>query len=353
MRKIFIHNPFFRICAPLLFGVLVYLLILLVNNDLNQIGKIFNNGELYVCIVLSYLSLESLRLTIVVFSMQLTKDIAYQKKIITQIIVSAIVSMAAVAAGVASYFYWIAGFTVGMAELQIFLWIFGITALLYNLLYFSNEYLLKENTIKVEEEKHLRDKLEAEFVAFKNEINPDLLYESLETLVQTLHHRIDAAEDQIDFLAGIYRYQLIHRNQELVTLREELRILDLLLQLLNHKHRNLIKLNKDISAEDDFYLIPGSLLISLDTIVRNTLIGDKSPLTVRLYIEEDGYLVLQHKMNDRLIAHENSLQAFVHLQRAYLFFSDRPFVQVKAELENYIKFPLMNVAEENSISQEV
>jgi hypothetical protein len=61
MKKIFIHNPFFRIIAPLVFGVLVYLLILLVNNDLTEIGKIFNNGELYVCIGLSYLSLEALR----------------------------------------------------------------------------------------------------------------------------------------------------------------------------------------------------------------------------------------------------------------------------------------------------
>jgi hypothetical protein len=99
-------------------------------------------------------------------------------------------------------------------------------------------------------------------------------------------------------------------------------------------------------------LIPGSLLVSLDTIVRNTLISEKSPLTLRLYTEEDGYLVLQHKMNDRLITHQNSLQAFAYLQKAYLFFSDRPFVQVKADQENYIKFPLVNVSEEKLVSEE-
>jgi hypothetical protein len=281
------------------------------------------------------------------------EDAAYQRKIIIQTVISVIITSAAVTGGVASYYFWVAGFTVGIAELQIFLWIFGFTALLYNILYFSNDYLFKENTIKVEQETRLREKLEADFAAFKNEINPDLLYESLETLIQTLHSNLDGAEEQIDFLAGIYRYQLMHRNQELVTLRDELHALDLLLQLLNHKHRNLIQLYKDVSDADDFYLIPGSLLVSLDTIVRNTLIGERNPLTLRLYSEEDGYLVLQHKMNDRLITHHNSIQAFVHLQRAYLFFSDRPFVQVKAEQENYIKFPLVNVAEEKSISLEV
>ncbi len=352
MKKIFIHNPIFRICAPVVFGVLVYLLILLVNNDLSELGKIFNNGELYVCIGLSYVSLESLRLTIVILSKRNLKNGNYQKKIILQTTISAFISTATVAAGVASYFYWVAGFTVGIAELQIFLWIFGFAALLYNMLYFSNEYLLRENTNKIEQETRLRSKLEADFVAFKNEINPDLLYESLETLIQSLHHNLDAAEDQIDFLAGIYRYQLLHRNQELVTLREELHTLDLLLQLLNHKHRNLIQLYKDVRNIDDFYLIPGSLLVSLDTVVRNTLIAEKSPLTIRLYAEEDDYLVLQHKMNDRLITHQNSLTAFAHLQRAYLFFSERPFVQVKADHENYIKFPLVSVFEEKSIPKE-
>ena len=352
MKKIFIHNPFFRICAPLVFGVLVYLLILLVNNDLTDIGKIFNNGELYVCIGLSYLSLETLRFTIVLLSKRLF-EVPYQRKIIIQTITSVIITVAAVAGGVASYFYWVAGFTVGMAELQLFLWIFGFSALLYNILYFSNDYLFRENTIKVEQETRLREKLEADFVAFKNEINPDLLYESLETLIQTIHHSLDAAEEQIDFLAGIYRYHLMHRNQELVTLREELHTLDMLLPLLNHKHRHLIQLHKDITNTDDFYLVPGSLLVSVDTIVRNTLISDKSPLTLRLYSEEDGYLVLQHKRNDRLIMHQNSLLAFANLQRAYLFFSERPFVQVKADQENFIKFPLMNVSEEKSISEEV
>ena len=314
-------------------------------------ARIQNDTDMYMCIGLSYLSLEALRLTVVATSKRLS-TVAYQRKIIIQTITSVIIAIAVVTGGVAAYFYWVAGFTVGMAELQIFLWIFGFTALLYNMLYFSNDYLFRENTVKVEQETRLREKLEADFVAFKNEINPDLLYESLETLIQTLHHNLDAAEEQIDFLAGIYRYQLMHRNQELVTLREELHTLDLLLNLLNHQHRQLITLYKDVSETDNYYLIPGSLLVSVDTIVRNTLIGEKSPLTLRLYSEEDGYLVLQHKMNDRLITHQTSLQAFAHLQRAYLFFSERPFVQVKADQENYIKFPLVNVTEEKSISQD-
>jgi hypothetical protein len=37
------------------------------------------------------------------------------------------------------------------------------------------------------------------------------------------------------------------------------------------------------------------------------------------------------------------LEAFQRLQRSYSVYSDRPFVQVKAGRENYIKFPLITV----------
>lgn len=347
MKRIFIHNPFFRLCAPPVLGLLVYLLVLLVNNDVKEIEKIFNNEELYICIGLSYLSLEVLRLSIVVLNRWIAREISYERKIIAQTITSALLSVLIVGAGVSAFFYWVAGYSIAMSELQIFLWIFGIIALLYNLLYFSNDYLFRENTVKVDQENRMREKLEADFVAFKNEINPDLLYESLETLIETLHHDVNAAEEQIDYLAGLYRYQVMNRNKELVKLEEELHVLNLLLKLLNHKHRNLIQHYTDLPNRD-FYLIPGSLVVTVDSVIRNTIIAEQNSLTLRLYTEEDDYLVLQYRRNDRLVVHQSSLQAFRHLQRAYLFFSERPFVQVKADRENYIKFPLVSVVEEQT-----
>jgi hypothetical protein len=84
-------------------------------------------------------------------------------------------------------------------------------------------------------------------------------------------------------------------------------------------------------------------------VVRNTLISKQSPLTIQLYLEDgDEYVVLQHSLNDRLLLHQESLQAFARLQRSYSFFSENPFVQVKAGKENYIKFPLMRITTEET-----
>lgn len=179
---------------------------------------------------------------------------------------------------------------------------------------------------------------------FRSEINPDLLYESLENLILTIHHNTDQAEEQIDYLAGIYRYSLVNRQKEIVTYAEELRATGNLVSLLNYHHEGQLNILSDNFAPDGISLIPGSLLIAIDSIIRNTLISKKSPLVLRIYLEEeDDYLVLQHTINDKLQLHQESLAAFTRLQRSYSFFSDKPFVQVKAGRENYIKFPIIRV----------
>jgi LytS/YehU family sensor histidine kinase len=343
MNRLFVHNPFFRIGSGMVLGVLVYLLILLINNTVADINRLFSNQELYVCIALSYIAFESMRLVIRSVERWL-KSLDFQQKVLAQIAGTLAASLGLVAISISAYFEWIVGFSIGSAELYLFIIIFGIVGLLYNILYFSHFYLLRENKTRIEEENKLREKLESDFSSFKSEINPDLLYESLENLILTIHHNADMAEEQIDYLAGIYRYSLVNRHQELVSLEEELAAAATLVHLLNFKAHRQINLLADIAGTSEIHLIPGSLIVTIDGIVRNTLISEQLPLTIQLSLEEDDdYLVLQHTVNDKLTMHAESLNSFTRLQRSYSFFAEKPFMQVKAGRENYIKFPLVRV----------
>lgn len=345
MKRLFIHNPFFRLIAPIVFGIMVYLLILLLNNNLYDLTVIFSNEELYVSIGITYLSFESLRLCILI--MKRFHFSSVRNQVLISISSSIVLSLVIITAVLAAYFKFVVGFDIDWSELLIFWIIFGFTGLLYNILYFSNDYLFKENTILIEQENKLKEKIELDFMIFRNEINPDLLYESLETLLTSLHKRGDQAEEQIDLLADVYRYQLVNRKKELVKWSEEARALQSLYALLNYRYEGNIKLEINLNESlDHNYVVPGSFLVALDAIVRNTLISVDTPLHVSLYLEGDDYLVMQHAIYDKLVLHQESLQNFTRLQRSYSFFSDQPFVQVKADRENYIKFPIITVTEE-------
>ena len=342
MNRLFVHNAFFRLGSGLLFGVLVYLLILLIHNTVEDINKIFSNEELYVCIALSYIAFESMRMVIRLLDRRFS-DLDFQKRLIAQIAGSLAASLGLISIAISAYYRWAIGFSIGSGELNIFLIIYGIVGLLYSILYFSHFYLQRENKSRIEQETRLREKVEADFASFKSEINPDLLYDSLENLILTVHHNADSAEEQIDYLAGIYRYSLVHRHKELVSLEEELLAAENLVHLLNFKAHH-IRLASTVTQAREIHLIPGSLLVTLDSIVRNTLISAQSPLVMNLSLEEDeDYLVLQHNLNDKLILHAESMIAFARLQRSYSFFAEKPFLQVKAGGENYIKFPLVRI----------
>src|SRR5258708_2844283 len=286
MNRLFIHNAFFRMGSGVILGVLVYVLILLINNTVEDINKLFSNKELYVCIALSYIAFESMRIVVHGFERN-PQRLDFQQKVFAQIGGTLAAALGLVAISISSYFYWIEGFTIGAGELNLFLIIFGIAGLLYNILYFSHFYLQRENKSRIDEEARLREKVEADFSSFKSEINPDLLYESLENLILTIHHNADLAEEQIDYLAGIYRYSLVNRHKELVSLEEELAAAHTLIHLLNFKKAGQLTLNMDDSKTQTIHLIPGSLIVTIDGIVRNTLISSQSPLAIYLYLEEE------------------------------------------------------------------
>lgn len=343
MTRLFVHNPFFRLLSGLVVGVMVYLLILLINNTIANVETIFNNEELYVCIGLSYISFESMRLVVLV----LRRFVATQQNgrhILLQTIATLCVSLALVTLAISLYFKFLLGFSIGSSELNLFLAIYFFVGLLYNLLYFSQYYLQLENKELIAEETKLREKIDADFFSFRNDINPDLLYESLENLILTIHHDSFSAEEQIDYLAGVYRYTLVNRHKELVSYQDELNSAKNLLALLNYKYRDCLHLKSNVRDDHTIHLIPGSLLITIDAIVRNTLVSEKSPLTILIY-EEDDYIVVQHQLNEKLIAHTASMDSFLRLQRSYSFFSENTFVQVKAGNQNYIKFPAIGVTQ--------
>ena len=345
MKLYFIHNVLFRLIAAPIYGVIVYLLILLINNDVIKVNELFVNEEVYVCVSLTYLSFESMRFVIVLMN-RYVKNSPQPVRLFLQFIGTSVLSVTLVCVALSMYFKYLIGFSASETQLWTFASVFGVTALLYNLLYFSNYYLQKENTLKLNIEKQNREVLEMEMNEFKNDINPDLLYESLENVIGLMYRDVEQAEEYIDALASAYRYVLGNRQKELVPVETELEAAKTLLQLLNEKHNGQLKFESELKGEElEAMLIPGSLPLIVESIVRNTIIPRFQPFIISCYLE-DGYITLQSRLNDRLINHPVSDAAFIRLQKSYSLYSTQPLIRVKAYEDNYVKLPVIRMVEE-------
>ena len=348
MKRYFIHNPFFRLIAPAVYGVLSYFLILLVNNNVTQVNDFYSSEEVYSNIVFTYLSYESMRIIILLLDRFLPRQYRGMR-IAIQLIIATVFSVGLVFIGLNLYFKYIVGFSISTTQVLTFGIVYIVTSLLYNILYFSNHYLQMENTVKINAEKQHHEVLEMEMMEFKNDINPDLLFESLESLINLIYRDVEQAEEYIDCLASAYRYVLTNRQQELVPLTVELDAARNLVKLLNEKHFGQLRFESTLDPDQlNATLIPGSLPVIVESLVRSTIVSRFEPLTIRCYLEDD-YITLQSKLNDRLIQNPNAELALTRLQKSYSLYSDQPMIKVKAYEENYIKLPVIRVAEELTI----
>lgn len=348
MRKNLLHQPIFRITVPPVYGLMMYLLILSVTNSLMAISETMLTEELLLCVILAYLVSESIRFTTHLIEVKFDQDLKKILNIITVFLVNAVVGTGLVFIAVYLYFTQyvnLSAISSFRMELISLVTTFGISSLLYTLFYLSIHFLTSKNESEIKQEDLKRQNLEHQLEIFNNEINPDLLFQSLETLISLVHDNLDKAEDFVDRLSLTYRYILENRKRELVSLEDEVEAATNLFYLFNQKYPNQLSFKiKNIKTSYRKLMVPNSIPILLDCIINGSIISLSQPINIVIeYEAEEDYLVLRYSQNDRLSIQESIMKRKEKLHEAYAFFSDRPLIEIKAYGDVFIKLPLLNI----------
>lgn len=333
MKKLFIHNLLFRLIGPVFIGLVIYLLILLINNSIGQVDELFASNELYLCIVLVYLILELVR-----FAMMLVAKRAerwpFYKQVLTQFIVAMILMSFVVYMVVEAYFSQFLGYNPSASEFNIFLGIYGFMIIMYLTLHFSHMFLYKENKLKFEEEEILKESLEFEFRNFKRGMNPNLLLESLESLIAISDEQIDSADELIDELSVVYRYILSSNRSELAGLKEELTAVQHLINLFWYQG---IDVDFKQNASDDALCVPGTLMTIVEWLIRASIHSTIQSLNIEIVIEGDD-LVLVSTRKEKLAP---PLLDISDIERAYEFYTEKK-IQVFSDADiTEIRIPIL------------
>ena len=333
---LFTHHPLFRLLSPPVSGSLVYILILLIHNNVGQIEEQFLGQELYVCIGLSYLIQEFSRLFLILFrKLQRPKELWLRTSL--QAALSLILCIVLVSAAIHTYYLYVLGFLPTADELLIFNGIFSTVTLIYLSLQLSHQFLYAVNTEKMEGELLRKAEIEEAFQRFNQGINPALLFESLEELIVRMQEDEEKAEELIDHLAAVYRYVLARRQQELVPVEEEIQVLEELIHLFNQLPYQQIAL--EIIGEIQSWILPTVLLYLVEKIIRSTIVSPSIPLTLRLGADET-HVMISYLPKDRL-HHELSLSTLASIQHRYRFYSKHSvFVEQKGG-EKIIGIPIL------------
>ncbi|MCB0805206.1 MAG: histidine kinase [Bacteroidales bacterium] len=339
------NNPLFRIASPLLFGAVIYVLVLLFFGSVDMLSENFFSREILFVIILTTFFLESQRLVIVILNRTNAFGNSLQTRILLQFGISVLITVLVVSLILYGYFTYIEGFSTIQTELITFNAIYLVAAAFYHLYFISVMFLHIRNDEKIKEELRIRKNLGLELQSFKNQVNPTFLFTALEVILNELHRDKKHADILVGHLAGIYRYTLDHQKSDLIPLQQEIGHLADIHEVLRSKYGDGLKLTVSTPKNDELQVVPGTLQILLEEAIMSNMISRQLPM--HFSIEENNKtLKVSWNNNPVLIPDNNNHNRFERLKETIRYYAGSEPGYVNDHNVTTIHLPLITIDEE-------
>ena len=185
-----------------------------------------------------------------------------------------------------------------------------------------------------------RQRLAYQLKALKNQINPHFLFNNLNTLSQIVKEDSELAEDFIDQLSKVYRYLLQQKDNDLVTVEEELKFLDSFLFLIKIRFKDQTIIEMDTSTCTGFYVAPIVLQLVLENAIKHNIASREQPLHISIKREGD-FIEVKNNFNPKASISYSSGIGLQNIQERYSLLTDVP-VEVEENVEEFIvRIPLI------------
>jgi len=344
-KKWYYNNYVFRLISPLVLGVLVYMLVLLFFDSVDEILTNFFSREVLFVVFLSIFFLEINRLIIIIFNKTLALEFKIQLRILFQFIISIVLSTGIISLFLYLYFIHYEGFSTITTELITFNLIYFFVAILYQLYYFSIVFLYKRNDSQIRQEAELKKNTEMEMESFKNHVNPDFLFQSLEIIISQLHANKKKADELINKLATVYRFTLDNQHCDLVPIKNEVDMLRPILTIFKAKYNDALNFTFNINNNASGYVIPRTLQILFEHAIFQNIITTALPLNFTVSIVDEN-LIVTYTLNKKLKTNGSASIRFSKLQSAYIYYSKKGITANTQDGIVKLSIPLLSLDDE-------
>ena len=226
-----------------------------------------------------------------------------------------------------------------LADLQINLIPTIMLTLSYESVYFFR--LWKENVQKAE--MLARISLESQLAMLKSQLDPHFLFNSLNTLASMLDDNAPASA-YLEQLADVYRYVLINREKNLVSLEEEMHFLDAYIYLNKMRFRENLQVEKQIApAAFDRRIAPLSLQLLVENAIKHNVISKDNPLIIRIMEETPDYLIIENNIQTKSILEQSTRIGLQNLKDRYQLLTNQPIEITSDAFQFRVRIPLIPV----------
>ncbi len=223
----------------------------------------------------------------------------------------------------------------------VFSFILGFIFLItFNGILLAVNFFKNWRTSYVEKEELQKEKLKSDYKLLQDQINPHFLFNSFNVLISEIDHDPKVAVEFTRRLSKVYRYVLQSKNQELVSLKDELNFIRAFAYL--HQIRIGESMHFDINVDEalyTYYIPPLTLQILVENAIKHNVVNRENPLAIEISTENE-FLVVKNNMNLKS-AVDSTKTGLSNIKNRYKLLGNNNIEIVKTDTEFMVKVPLL------------
>lgn len=193
----------------------------------------------------------------------------------------------------------------------------------------------------IQSEKLREENLRTQFESLKNHIDPHFLFNNLNVLSSLIDKNPGEAHQFLNKFSDVYRYVLLHRNEELVTVQTELAFIQSYTFLFQQRLNKQLRISIAIPPSERFYLPPLSVQMLVENAIKHNKATVSKPLAIDIFMEEDRLIVrntYQPKLKEPSDLPQTGLD---NIHKRFAYFSERSVEVVQDDAFFIVKLPLL------------
>lgn len=182
-----------------------------------------------------------------------------------------------------------------------------------------------------------QEKIQFQFEVLRNQVNPHFLFNSFNTLISIIEENPKMGVDYVEHLSDFFRNIVNYRDKDIISLAEELELLQTYFYLQQKRYGQHLALNHDIQAVDKKHLFipPLTLQLLAENAIKHNAVSKETPLKIELFIDNKGWLIIKNNINERISKQPGAGMGLQNIISRYKLLSKEP-VSVSNDGHNFI-----------------
>lgn len=188
-----------------------------------------------------------------------------------------------------------------------------------------------------------KDKIQSQLQTLRNQINPHFLFNSFNTLISEIEDNPDKAVTYVEHLSDFYRNIVNNREKDLITLQEEIHILNDYCFIQQKRYGNALQIFNRVAETEKrkFLIVPLALQLLFENAVKHNAMSATMPLNIEMYIDDSGKLVVKNNIKEKLNAEKGTSMGLENIQKRYLLLTGKSIEVEKTGSHFIVKIPLL------------